>query len=520
MRPARLALLVALLGFGLVAERVGDLPLPVADLVVGLMLAGCGMVAWERTSASRVGSLLTLSGVAWFIGTLFPPARFLHRGPLVQLYLSYPTGRMRRAVVWATVGVAYVYAAVALLDRNELATLVLASLVALTATDVFVRTSGPARKAGKLALACAFAFAGVLALVSIAQLAGWDRERALLLLYDAVIASTGFVLLGGLLVGRWTSATIADLVVDLGELEGAGTLRDRLARALGDPSLVVGYWIPERADYIDDLGHHVEVPAASDPSAVTQIADGSARLAVLVHDAAVLEDPRLVMAVTSAARLAVSNARLQSDIRARVAELAASRRRIVESSDDQRKQLELELRHGAERRLEHAAELLDEARREATPTEEATLVTVAEELSSARAELRDFAQGIHPAVLNEGGLPAALPLLAARTPARVELAVTVERLPPPVEAAVYFVCCEALANVAKHAQAAGASVDVSVRDGQVVAVVADNGGGGADPALGSGLRGLADRVEALGGRLAVESPRHGGTAIIATIPIE
>jgi signal transduction histidine kinase len=239
---------------------------------------------------------------------------------------------------------------------------------------------------------------------------------------------------------------------------------------------------------------------------------------VLVHDAAALDDPGLVDAVAAAARLAVSNARLQAEVRARVAELAASRRRIVEAADEQRRRLERELSQGAEHHLAEVATLLERARTEAGATAADDLAAVELELRDARAELRDFGQGIHPSALGDGGLSAALPLLAARAGVPVDLRVSTGRLAPAVEAAVYFVCSEALANVGKYAEATRVTIDVTESNGHVATSISDDGIGGADPARGSGLRGLADRVEALGGKLQMESRHGAGTTIEAVLP--
>ena len=233
---------------------------------------------------------------------------------------------------------------------------------AAAAADVFLRTSGTARRAGIPAFGAALAFAGVLALGAVERLAGWDAEREVLWVYDIVIASLAVVLLVDLLRGRWAEAVVADLVVDLGKRADTRTLRDELGRALGDRSLVLGYWLAEEGRYVDDAGRPVELPEPGAGRAVTAIAQEGQPLAVLVHDQAVLEDPALVEAVASAARMAVSNARLQAEVRARVLEIAASRRRIVEAADAQRRRLERELREGAERRLAGIGRLLEETR--------------------------------------------------------------------------------------------------------------------------------------------------------------
>ena len=246
------------------------------------------------------------------------------------------------------------------------------------------------------------------------RLAGWDADREALWAYDVVIACLAVVLLVDLLRGRWAEAVVADLVVDLGEQADTRTLRDELGRALGDRSLVLGYWLAEEGQYVDDVGRPVDLPEPGAGKAVTPIAHDGQPVAVLVHDEAVLEEPALVEAVASAARMAVANARLQAEVRARVLELAASRRRVVEAADAQRRRLERELRRGAEQRLASVSELLTQAHRGADERAVAQLSEVEAELRGARSELRAFAQGIHPTALTEGGLAAALPELASR----------------------------------------------------------------------------------------------------------
>jgi len=479
------------------------------------MLLACGTVAWQQRSESRVGPLMGLAGLTWFLGNIGQPLLYVHRGPLVHLHLSYPTGRLPTRLAAAVVAIAYVDAIVEPLAANDVLTLTLSALIALSALQVFLRTSGPARKAGGPALAAALAFAGVLALGAVNRLAGWNADRAVLWTYDAVIAAIAVVLLRDLLRGRWTDAVVTGLVVDLGDQE-TGTLRAKLARALGDPSLVVGYRLAEADGFVDDAGRPVELPAVGSGRAVTPIADGGEQVAVLVHDEALLADRHLVESVAAAARVAVANARLQAEAQARAAELVASRRRIVQAGDEQRRRLAEELRLGAERRLENVQALLEGARGGMTDAD--AVATLEQELDETRRELREFAHGVHPGALTEGGLMPALAQLAERSPFPVALKGSVPRLPAPVEAALYFVCSEALTNAVKHSAASSISVKVGQEHERVVVSIEDDGVGGADPSKGSGLRGLADRIEALGGRLTVESAGGSGTRIDADLP--
>jgi signal transduction histidine kinase len=523
MRTIPLALLPLGIGLGVAAEWAayedGGLAVTAADLGVGCILISCGVVAWARRSESRVGALTFLAGITWFLGTLFEPLLYLHRGPLAHLLLAYPTGRVPTRLARIVVCAGYGYAAVEPLAANDTVTLALSGLVAATAVRVFLRTSGPARKAGGPTLAAALAFAGVLALGAVARLGGWYDDRGILWAYDLVIASVAIVLLFDLLRGRWAEAVVTGLVVDLGRSDEVGTLRGKLAWALGDPSLVVGYRLPETSVFVDDVGRVVELPSPGSGRTVTAIDDRGERVAVLVHDEALLADRNLVESVAAAARIAVANASLQAVARARAEELEASRRRVVEAGDAQRRRLEQELRLGAERRLESVGSFLARARRTTAPADYEAIMVLENELDEARRELREFALGVHPAALTDGGLMSTLALLVERSPVPASLSGKVDQLPAPVEAAFFFVCSEALANVAKHAAASHVTIDVRERRGRVVVSLADDGVGGADVSRGSGLRGLTDRVEALGGTLLVESTASVGTRVVAEIPL-
>jgi signal transduction histidine kinase len=518
---------LALLGIacGLVVEwtfydpELG-LPLAVGDAAVGCVLLVCGTIAWERRRESRVGPLMGAAGVTWFLGNVAEPFLYLHRGPLVHLHLSYPTGRLPTRLAQAVVGIAYLDALVEPLAANDWLTLALSGLVAVAAIQVFVGTSGPARKAGGPALAAALAFAGVLALGAVARLTDSLDRTTVLWIYDVVIASIAVSLLIDLLRSRWAEAVVTGLVVDLGSAGETATLRGKLANALGDPALIVGYRLPTTGGFVDDAGRPVELPVAGSGMTVTAIEDDGERVAVLVHDEALLADRQLVESVAAAARVAVANARLQAEARTRADELEASRRRIVEAADAQRRRLEQELRLGAERRLDVVAGLLADARAGAASDDGNGIATLEAVLADARRELQEFAHGIHPAALTEGGLMPALAALAERSVVPVEVRGEVGRLTDAVEAALFFVCSEALANVAKHARATRVTIEVRDEPERVAVVVADDGIGGASVVGGTGLRGLADRVEALGGRLEVASPRGGGTRIVADVPLD
>jgi signal transduction histidine kinase len=519
-RPLRLALLPVGILVGLVAEaHAASGPwsgLETADFLTGCVLVAAGVLAWDRRPLSRIGPLLELAGLTWFLGTAFERALYLHRGPLVHLVLAYPTGRVRARFAQAVVGAAYVDGAIRPLAADDRVTLVLAAFVAAAAVSQFAGTSGPARRAAAPALAAALAFAAVLLIGSLQQLAGWSGRDTVLWAYDLVVAATAVVLVADLLGERWRQAVVTSLVVDLGREAEVGTLQAKLARALGDPTLLVGYRLPETGSFVDDAGRLVDIRSPGTGRTVTAVDDRGERIAVLIHDDAVLADPELVRSIAAAARLAVGNARLQAEAQERAAELEASRRRIVEAAATQRQRLEAQLRLGAERRLDTVAALLAGARQSAPAGD--GIDALEETLDETRRELREFAQGVHPAVLTEGGLVPALAQLADRAPLSVEVRGVAARLPAPVEAALYFVCSEALANAVKHARASRVTIDVREERSRVVVAVADDGAGGANASRGTGLRGLADRVEALGGTFRVESRDGAGSRVVADVP--
>jgi hypothetical protein len=530
------------IAFGLVAEwtalrrpdfaqpaDAAELRLAAADLVVGAVLIACGWTCWSRRPESRVGPLLAAAGFAWFLGTfatstLESAADFgalfvtLHRGPLVHALIAYPTGRCSNRRERIVVAAGYASAVVADVGESPWVMLGLAAALVGTLATTYMRAGGPMRRARRVALAAALAFAAVLAAAAVVSLAdaGAGTDRALLWAYQAVIVAIAVGLTVDLLRGGWSAATVTGLVVELGEVSEEATLRGALARALGEPSLVVGYWDEEEGAYFDERGDRVELPGQASRRQVTELRDLGRPLAALVHEPASLDDPKLAESVLAAVRIAVSNIALQREIRRRIGELDASRRRLVEATDLQRRQLEQRVREGAASRLEQVDEILTGAEEEGA--DPALLADVLAELGAAGTELGEFAQGVRPRLLTEQGLPAALADLVQRGGVPVELRVAQTRLPPAIEAAAYFVCAEALANIGKHAPAARATIEVAQADAGLIVTVTDDGDGGASLDAGSGLRGLADRVEALGGRFTVTSPPGEGTTLTAELP--
>src|SRR5215210_7382271 len=314
------------------------------------------------------------------------------------------------------------------------------------------------------------------------------------------IGGFAFVHGGSAGVSGGSAAATASPVSCWGPGSGAGEtatppdLREALSRALRDPLLRIGYWLPDSNRYVDVEGRAFELPPAG-ALASTVVEHGGQRVAVPVHEASLLDDPDLIRAACAAGGLALANARLQAELRARVNELRQSQARIVEVGDAEPRRLERNLHDGAQQRLLSIALglRLVEARLATHPDEAELVASSRLELERSLQELREVAHGIHPAVLSDHGLEVALEAVVARSPVPVRLSVHLDgRLPEPIEAAAYYLVCEALTNTAKHAHASKVTVQISQYDGRVRVEVADDGRGGADMAAGSGLRGLAD----------------------------
>jgi signal transduction histidine kinase len=462
---------------------------------------------------------LAITGLTWFAGNFSADLVYLHRGPLIHLLLTYPKGRATSRTERGAIGAGYAVAVVASAWASEAVTLALCAL--LLAAPLRERGAmGGARRGRAVAHDATAAVAAVLAAGAIARLVfpEGDADELALLAYQAVLCAVAAALAGGLAARTWERSALTDLVVELGETRSS-TLRDALARALGDPTLEVGYWAPEAQAYVDAEGRAIALPVADAQRSVTLVERDGRAVAALVHDPAVLDDPRLVEAVASSARMAASNARLQAMVRTQLAELQASRRRVLAAGDAERRRLEQLLHDGAERRLDELSISVQRAHGQAAGQALARIERVEDLLSRTREDLSALGRGLHPRALTEGGLAGAIESLADASPVPVEVAITGERLAPEIEAVAYFVCAEALANAAKHAHASHVAVVVRRHGERLVLEVRDDGAGGAGAGAGAGLRGLADRVAAVGGQLRLESPRGGGTRLAAELPL-
>ena len=512
------AVAVAAIAFGITAEAVAY-PFDAAqrwvpDLVVGFAFVGIGLWRWQqRGRPTGPAVLLVATGFSWWLGTFSPQFVYLHRGLLVHLMLAYPGWRPRSRLDSVAIAVGYVMAAIPALWSNEAVPMAYAVVVVLVAARGYRVAVGLARQERRRALAACAAYAAVLILSAVLRL-----SLPLVAAADPLLIAYS-VLLVAIAVGLFvvpmtsTSSAVADLVVELGESR-SGTLRDRLARELRDPELRVGYWSADAQSYVDAAGRVVTLPAAGDARTALLVDRNGSAFAIVQVDATVLRDPGLTGAIAAATRLSTSNVGLQEEVRAQAASVVASRRRLLVAADEERRELEARVSGGPEQRLENLAAAL--ARLSGAGSE---LSRAREQLDQGLRELRELARGLHPRELVDGGLPAALAGLAERTPVPTEVHVRVPRLTVELEMTLYLICSEALANVAKYALASHITVELSEAAGLVQLAITDDGRGGADPTRGTGLRGLADRVEAVGGRMSVVSPAGAGTRIAAEIPL-
>src|SRR5215468_1666078 len=561
--PAVLALAAGTTALILTSDVTSSPGLTAAlTLLVGLSWSAIGLVQRLRRPANRLGSLMLLFGFVWFVGRwiyvnppllytigLFLGATFF--AVLGHVLLAFPGGRLEGRVSRLLVTAGYLDTIVvvgignlfydgapggtrnlALVDANATLSDALKNasrgigIALFTVTLIILaRRWRGATPRWRHAFGLAFwsGFAAVLAsAISILSRAPYRSLGWVDAIAYGIVAAVPLALTIDLLRGTLGRGAVADLVVELGDTRAPGHLRDALARALHDPTLSLAYWLPEQRRYVDVEGRSVDLPPDDVDTVTTIVEREGSPVAALVHDATLRDEPELVQAVGAAAGLALENERLQADLRARLAELRASRARMVEATDAERRRLERNLHDGTQQRLVSISIALALAESKLASDGDGARGILEEAragLATALEELRELSQGIHPAVLTERGLEPALQELVYLAPVPIELDVLGdERLPESVEAAAYYVVAEALANVAKYASAQAVSVTVQRRNGLAVVEVEDDGSGGAVAAHGSGLRGLSDRVEALGGSLVVESPRGVGTRLRAEIP--
>ena len=679
--PAAVLAGAAAVGLSLTSDHEEHPALAVALLLfVSMSFIVAGLIGWTRRPTNRTGMLMVAVGFGVLAGSLFEanhPLPFtvgnligsLFIAAFVHLLLAYPSGSLISRHARALVAAGYATAFLApLFDSmfparqtckpqacpdnlvlvshdhtahvaataawTTVAVILFAAACRLLigrwrrATPALRRQLRPVYLAGGLSVV-------LLAIGFIVTPFSGVANTVVTVALIATFTAVPFLFLAGVLGTTLArSAGVGAIFSGVPERASPSEVQEGLRVALRDPSAEVAYWYAEGGHYVDVDGNRFELPRDTRDRVVTRLDYADSPIAAIVHDAALREEPELLEAITSAARIALERDKLLVEVKARAEryravlqampdlmfrigregtyrgynapdpgalvseevvgrtvhdrlpkeladrvlaagqtaldrgtpqmieyeleftgetrhyearfaasaedeflmivreitdrkrqqeELEASRARIVAAGDQERRKLERNLHDGAQQRLVSLSLSLRLAqnRIETDPDGADRLLEASrEELAQALEELRELARGIHPAVLTDRGLDAALEALAARSPLPIEIKGPADKLPAQVEAAAYYVVSEALANVTKYAQASAVEVNVERLNGVAVVEVADDGVGGADPLRGSGLRGLADRVASLSGRLDVESPPGAGTRIRAEIPLE
>ncbi|MFL5873793.1 MAG: sensor histidine kinase [Solirubrobacterales bacterium] len=449
-------------------------------LAAGWSFAFTGLFAWDRRPQNNTGLLMTAIGFAWFFQALAASnnewifaigvvGQNLSFAILVHLLVTFPSGRLRTRLQIVAVGLAY---------------LVTGPLNLIWALFVDPSTQSGCEGCPENPVLIGGA-EGVANAINTIQAIGGSASIAIAI---------------GLVVAHWRRSSATERRALTPVLATGGT-----AFAVLLVQLVVS-----------ELGAPHTFQTVTFVTSVTIFA--SLPFAFLLG----LLRSRIGRAEEVSSALTVENEQLTAELQAKVEELRASRHRIVEAGYAERRRVERDLHDGAQQRLMALTMTLRLARQKSDtdPAASAELLDEAmEELGAATAELREFARGIHPVVLSDRGLGAALTGLAERSPVPVEIAgAPADRLPTPVESAAYFVVAESLTNVARYAEAGLATVRVERRNGTLEVEVSDDGAGGADPDSGTGLRGLADRVAALDGSFVVRSRGGKGTIVEARIP--
>jgi signal transduction histidine kinase len=520
-----------------------------------------GMVAWRRRPDSAFGPLMISAGfitqlsmLQWtslpLPNTIGQLCDLLVAAVWLHIFLAYPTGRLpggvERVVVVvgyvAAVGLQVVILALGGFNENhplsvvkrphsaevvENVQLLALSALALIGVGLLWRRwrSLPRwqrRRPTQIVIECFSLSLVMLAALLIAGAFQLPGFQVLQLATFAVAGLAPLAFLAGLLDARLAKAGVGELLVRL-RANPTPDLQALLAQALRNPTLSLIYWLPQYGSWADQNGNPATLPEPDSGRRTTIVKQNGEQVAALVYDATLGEEPELVEAVSAAAGIALENGRLEAELRARLQELHGSRTRVVEAQQNERRRLERDLHDGAQQRLVALAlELGSLAEQpDGDPATQIRLKHARSEVAQSLDELRDIARGLHPAVVSGHGLAVALESLVAATPLEVQLkADGLPRLKEQLEVAAYYVVCESLTNAAKHAQAGRVSVEVAADDHALIVEIIDDGIGGADSERGSGLRGLADRVEALNGRLRIWSPAGKGTRVRAELQCE
>ena len=537
-------------------------------VLVGFSYVGSGLAAWSQEPSSNLGPAMVAIGLLWFLPslaesgdsgvfTLGIATETLYLVGFGYLILSFPEGRLTRTGDRVLVGAAVVLCTVVQLswmpfaDSDEIicdgcpdnalqltradgvAEAILQSqrslglFFSVLTTVILVRRWQRASPTLRHAAApVLWAGAGMylgLAVSILNDMTGEGWTTVAESIRGSAFAALPVAVVAVMVQRRLARGAVAELVIELGAGDRRVDLQDALARAVRDPGLQIAYFLPAEDRYVDKDGAPVDLPGPGGERRATIVQRDGEPVAALVHDAA-LKDDALLESVSAAAGLSLENERLRAELLARLSELQASRARLVEAADAERTRLERNLHDGAQQRLVWLAMTLAlvESRLTDDPDGAAGVLREARnELTSTLDELRTLTQGLRPAVLVERGLGAALDELRRRSPLPVDLTATLPRdLPTHVETAAYFVVSEALTNAAKHSHASRVVIHASVSDGAFCLTIEDDGVGGAAPEGGSGIRGLRDRVEALGGRISLTSKAGHGTRLEVQLSCE
>jgi signal transduction histidine kinase len=551
-----------------------DAPISILDhashISVGVAFLVVGLVAWRRRPENTIGPLMCAVGLSWYIvdltwthnaavWTLGQWLQPLPNGFLMHTFIAFPSGRVRN--IWERRFLVFVYVWLvgqslaaqafwnprsdgctcpknlllihgsqrlndAISKVGSYAVFFLALITVLFVARHYRRGS----VAGRRVLAPVVWVAGPVGAFAVVRYVtesigvGNNVFEPIWITWNFSYVLLPLALLAGLARASLGRLAVSDLVVRLSKPLAPGELEDALSKAMGDPSVEVLYWLPDTGAYVDDDGERAALPAANDPArAYTVVEREGATVGALVYDASLREEAQRVEGVVAAAELALDNERLHAEVRAQLEEVRASRSRIVEAGDIARRRVERDLHDGAQQRLVALSLALGMAEQRAKTDARLheILAGASGELRDALAELRELARGMYPAILTDAGLEPALHSLAGRSPVPVDVSCSVKAdLSEPIAATAYYVAAEALTNVAKYAGATSATLRVGHANGRLVIEIGDDGAGGADASKGSGLRGLADRVEAMNGRLHVESAPGRGTRVVAEIPCE
>jgi signal transduction histidine kinase len=553
----------------LAAHQTPDRPTEpdaVLTVILGASLLGSGLVSWRARPENRLGPVMVLTAFGFFASQLTEasPAWMYTLGTAVQylwligflyLLLTFPSGKLSgRLDRWLMGGVVGLLCLpiLAMLDGNRaglrcpdcpdnliqivhnnreaLNLLGLQRLVGSALLLVIValligrwrRASKARRRAVAPVLVAGCATFVALAATATLDLFGDPLNALPANVFFYLTATVPIAVMWVLLQRQLARGGVAGLVVELGTPSAGADLRQALARTLGDPTLELAFWFPAERCYVDGEGAPVRLPEGDSGRRATLVERDGQPIAALLHDAFLDDDTELVRSVCAAASLALENERLQAELRARLVDLQASRARLVGATDAERRRIERDLHDGTQQRLVSIAMSLGllESKLPAQEGEARPLLRETRAaLTLALEELRELTHGISPPLLVERGLAVALDELCRRASLPTHLRLELDRrLPDLVESAAYFVASEALTNAAKHSHASEVRLVASCASGALIVEVADDGIGGAGTTGGSGLRGLADRVEALGGRFTVSSPPGRGTTLRAEIP--